>query len=53
MQAGDRLMDVIAQGQDVLTSFDIFQEAGKPVPPFSSYVYTSLAVRQQRCMEIG
>ena len=29
MSAGDRLMDVNAQGQDVLTSFDVYGEAGK------------------------
>ena len=29
MEAGDRLMDVTAQGQDVFTDFDILSEAGK------------------------
>ena len=29
MRAGDRLMDINAQGQDVLTSFDVYGEAGK------------------------
>lgn len=29
MNAGDRLMDISAQGQAVLTSFDVYEEAGK------------------------
>lgn len=39
MQAGDRLMDISAQGQDVLVNFDIFKEAGKPVPLLLCNVY--------------
>ena len=29
MSAGDRLMDISAQGQAVLTSFDVYEEAGE------------------------
>ena len=29
MSAGARLMDISAQGQNVLTSFDVYKEAGE------------------------
>lgn len=41
MQAGDRLMDIRAQGQDILVNFDVFQEAGKSVPALSSHTFSS------------
>ena len=29
LEAGDRLMDISAQGQDIFTDFDVLNEAGK------------------------